>query len=178
MLTFTPLSPVSLRVTGGPAALTVFPDSLPTKVGEKDGIILSAVPEEKLRDGVISWPGEYNQSGVSLKGVGHSDGKQVSYVAHIDGMRIGFLSAPVQDWTDKQLETVGDIDVLVMPASDVKLTQKLVDEIDPRVLILLPGKEKTALSAVEKVIGVKERVNEYKLKGSLPAEGREVIVLV
>jgi hypothetical protein len=55
--------------------------------------------------------------------------------------------------------------------------QKLVEEFDPRVLILLPGSEKGALGAVEKVIGVKERTAEYKLKGALPAEGREVILL-
>ena len=114
---------------------------------------------------------------MSLKGVGHLEGKQVSYVAHIDGVRMGFLSAPLQDWSEMQIEAVGDIDVLVLPASETKLTQKLIDEFDPRILVLLPGKDKEALKAVEKVIGVKERVSEYKLKGSLPAEGREVVML-
>ncbi len=67
--------------------------------------------------------------------------------------------------------------MLALPAADSKLTQKLVDEFDPRVLIILPGTEKGALGAIEKVIGVKERVKEYKIKGSLPSEGREVILL-
>lgn len=173
MLTFSATGPASFRLTGGPASLSVFPD----KAGGKDAITLLAAPQEKDHAGVISWPGEYNTQGISIKGIGQLDTKQVSYEADIDSVRLGFLSAPLQDWTDKQLETIGDIDVLVMPAGATKLVQKLVDEIDPRVLILLPGKDKDALKQVEKVIGVKERTSEYKLKGSLPAEGREVVVL-
>lgn len=172
MLTFTALSPTSFKLQNGDATLTVFPDK-----AAKDGITLSALPEEKESKGVISWPGEYNMSGVSVRGIGHDDGKQVSYVADPDHVRCAFLSDPVNDWTDKQIEAVGDIDVMVMTAADVKLTQKLVDEFDPRVLILLPGKDKEALKSVEKVIGVKQRASEYKIKGSLPQEGREVVVL-
>ncbi len=174
MLTFTALSPTSFRLQNGDANLTVFPDDAKAA---KDGLTLFSVPEEKESAGVISWPGEYNMSGVSVRGIGHDDGKQVSYVADPDHVRCAFLSSPVKDWTDKQIESVGDIDVLVLTAADVKLTQKLVDEFDPRVLILLPGKDKEALKSVEKVIGVKERVSEYKIKGALPAEGREVVVL-
>ncbi len=174
MLTFTATGPSSFRVTGADSPLNVFPDG--GKPSEKD-ITLIALPEEKETPGIISWPGEYNRGGVSIRGIGHDEGKQVSFVADPDGVRCAFLSAPVKDWTDKQIESVGDIDVMVLPAADAKLVQKLVDEFDPRVLILLPGDDKAALAAVEKVIGVKERASEYKLKGALPAEGREVIVL-
>ena len=179
MLTFTSLGPSSLRLTSDGSPMTIFPDPVPTKINEKDGVLLLSVPEEKTSSmAVISWPGEYNQGGISVHGIGHDDGKQVSYVVDADRTRIAFLSSPVKDWTEKQVESVGDIDVLVLPAADVKLTQKLVDEFDPRVLILLPGKDKDALKSVEKVIGVKERVSEYKIKGALPVEGREVVVLV
>lgn len=177
MLTFTSLSPVSFRLQNGDATLTVFPNPSDAANNGKNGIILTAVPEEEGLQGAISWPGEYNVSGVSIRGIGHDDGKQVSYVADPDHVRCAFLSEPVKDWTDRQIEAVGDVSVLVLPAADAKLTQKLVDEFDPRVLILLPGKDKDALKSVEKIIGVKERVNEYKIKGSLPTEGREVIVL-
>lgn len=174
MLTFTALGPSSFRIVGGATPVVVFPD--PVKAS-KEAVTLAAVPEEKDMDNVLSWPGEYNVGGVSFRGIGHDEGKQVSYVADMDGIRLGFLSSPLKDWSDKQLESVGDIDALVMPAGDAKIAQKLVDEIDPRVLILLPTKDKEALKAVEKVIGVKERAAEYKIKGSLPAEGREVVVL-
>ncbi len=175
MLTFSALTSTSFRLAGGPTTVTVFPESA-DKAGAKEITLLSKA-QEKDTDGAISWPGEYNLGGISIKGIGHDGGKQVSYVADVDGIRCAFLSAPVNDWTDKQIEAVGDVDVMVLPAAETKLTQKLVDEFDPRVLILLPGDDKTALAAVEKVIGVKERVSEYKMKGSLPSEGREVVVL-
>ena len=94
-------------------------------------------------------------------------------------MRCAFLSSPLQEWTDKQLESVGDVDVLALPADDLKLSQKLIDEFDPRVLIILPSKNKDTYDSLAKVVGVKSEniVSEYKLKAQLPAEGREVVVL-
>lgn len=175
MITFTSLDSAT-RVSGGAKDLIVYPAD--AKKAVKDNVIvLSASPEEQSTDGVVSWPGEYNVGGVSLKGIGHEDGRQVSFVVDIDGVRCALLSSPLQDWTDYQLEAVGDIDVLLIPTSDAKLVQKLVDEFDPRVLILQPTKEKDAHGAVLKAFGAKEKVSEYKLKSSLPAEGREVVVL-
>jgi hypothetical protein len=176
MLTFSALSPTSLRISSGSSTIIAFPESSPKALKEND-IFLLAIPEEQFRVQVISWPGEYNVNGISILGIEHSGGKQASYVATVDGVRIGFLSLPLKDWTDQQIESVGDIDVLVLPASETKLCQKLIDEFDPRVLLVLPGTEKGALSALEKVIGAKRTESEFKLKGALPAEGREVIVL-
>ncbi len=173
MLTFTSLGGTSVRLTGGTKPFVVFP----AKPEHKDAIVLMPNPQEENTDSMLSWPGEYNLAGVSIKGIGHLEGQQVSYVLEADGIRIAFLSAPLQDWTDKQMELVGEIDVLVLPVSDSKLTQKLVDEFDPRILLLLRTDAKDAYDAVAKIIGVKETVEEYKLKGSLPAEGREVICL-
>jgi hypothetical protein len=177
MLTFSALSATSLRISGGSAPVTVFPDAAPKDVKEKDGIVLLPVPEEQLHTQIVSWPGEYNIAGISIIGVGHNEGRQASYVATIDKVRVGCLSLPLCEWTDAQMEAVGDMDVLVMTAGETKLCQKLIDQFDPRVLIILPGKDKAALGALEKVIGAKQTMSEFKLKGSLPAEGREVVVL-
>ncbi len=176
MITLTSLGSGSLSVSGLNKTLTVFPkDAL--KAAKDNLIVLAATPQEDAPEGVISWPGEYHVAGTALKGIGHLEGQQVSYVVDCDGVRAAFLSSPLQDWTDKQLEFVGDIDVLVIPTNDAKLVQKLVDEFDPRVLILIPGEDKNAHASVMKVIGAKETVSEYKLKSSLPQEGREVVVL-
>lgn len=173
MLLFTALGSGSLRVTGTQKQVVVFP-SQGAKAVADNVIVLLPNPEEDTTKGCLSWPGEYNEAGVSIRGIGHEEGQQVSFVVEADGVRMGFLSSPLKDWTDKQIELAPDIDVLAIPADDAKLVQKLVDEFDPRILFLLPGKD---ASTVEKSIGVKERVSEYKLKGSLPAEGREVYVL-
>lgn len=173
MLLFNALSGGSFSLSGAEKDIVVFPPE-GAKAASDSAIVLLAAPEEKTTKGCISWPGEYNVAGVSIKGVGHVEGQQVSYVVEADGVRMGFLSTPLQDWSDKQIELAPDIDVLAIPTEDAKLVQKLVDEFDPRIILLLPGKD---AAAVQKAIGVKEHVQEYKLKGSLPVEGREVYVL-
>lgn len=176
MLTLTSLALGSFKVSGAGKPLIVFPADA-AKAADDSTIVLASVPQEQSKDGILSWPGEYHVAGVAVKGIGHLEGKQVSYVVTADGIRLAFLSSPLQEWSDKQVEFVGNIDVLVIPTSDAKLVQKLVDEFDPRVLILLPTKDQAEHSAVMKSIGAKETVSEYKLKSSLPQEGREVIVL-
>ncbi len=176
-LTFTTLGGTGVRISSSNSSVTVFPSS--SVAGGKDMLVLLSEPEETPSEGVISWPGEYNTSGVSVRGVGHGEGQQISYVASIDGIRCAFLSSPLQDWTDKQLEMVGDIDVLVLPAEGQKIAQKLIDEFDPRILILIPTDDNAAYSAIAKLVGVQpdSTMAEYKMKSTLPAEGREVVVL-
>jgi hypothetical protein len=176
MITFSAIGDSCLRIKGGERDVIAFPESA-AKADDTKAVILLAVPEETPTANAISWPGEYNEYGISIRGVGHSEGQQVSYVVDMEGMRMAMLSAPLQDWTDAQLEAVGDIDLLVLPVSDAKLTQKLVDEFDPRILLLLRAGDKDALDSIAKVLGVKETLSEYKMKGSLPAEGREVYVM-
>ncbi len=176
MLTFTSLSPSSFRVAGAGKALTVFPEK-PEKSDIKTAIVILSTPEEQSKPGVVSWHGEYKEGGVCIKIIGHDGGQQGALVVESEGVRMAFLSQPLKDWTDQQLEMVGDIDVLALPAGDVKLVQKLVDEFDPRILMILPGGTKGELGAVQKVTSPRETVSEFKLKGSLPAEGREVVVL-
>lgn len=174
MLIFIPLGGLSLRVTGAEKPMVVFPGAKPT---DEEVISLLGNPEEENSPGAISWPGEYNVGGASIRGIAHREGQQSSYVAEIDGVRIAFLSSPLQDWTDHDLEFVGDIDVLVLPTDDAKLAQKLLDEFDPRALILLPSHDHA--NVVKSIAAGALSVEEYKLKGksSLPAEGREVVVL-
>lgn len=175
-LTFTSLGGTTIRVDGTPSTLTFFPADV--KAPDKGALLLLSSPEEETTAGVISWPGEYDISGMSIKGIGHGEGQQVSFVLTFDGVRMAFLSSPLQDWSDKQLEVVGDIDVLVLPTDEVKTAQKLIDEFDPRALVLIPTK-KDSYEALAKVVGVKPEavMGEYKLKATLPAEGRDVVVL-
>ena len=171
MLTFTSLGASTVRLKDGGKSLIFFPSG---KVSDKEAILVYSKPDENPPKGTISWPGEYNEAGVSIRGIGHGEGDQVSFVVEADGVRSAFLSTPLQDWTDHQLEMVGDIDVLVFPSDDAKLAQKLLDEFDPRVLLVIPGKDH---ASIVKLVGPKETAEEYKVKGSLPAEGREVVVL-
>ncbi len=153
--------------------------AFPEKPREKAQLSLLPHPEEEVKAGVISWPGEYDTDGLSIHGIGHDEGKRVSYVVDNDSVRIAFIAAPLHEWTDYETEQLGDIDVLCLPADDAKLGQKMLDDVDPRVLIPLPTNDEKTFTDILKIAGAqgKELIDEYKLKGSLPAEGREVVIL-
>jgi len=177
MITFSKLSDAGVLCVFAKKKIAVFP-------GEKDktdaDISVFSSPDEDPAANTVSWPGEYDFDGVSVRGIGHDEGKFVSYVMQADDVRCAFLSAPLHDWTDHELELLGNVDVLVIAAEEPKLVQKLVDEIDPRIFIPLEvkGQEK-AYTEILKNSGAQgvEEVKEYKQKGALPAEGREVVVL-
>ena len=173
VLTFTSLGGHSLRITGGQKAVSVFPG----KNAEGDMNLLPS-PQEEGPDNAISWPGEYDVAGITVRGIGHGEGQQVSYLIEDDGTRCAFPCSPLLEWSEEDIERLGDVHVLALPAENSKVVQKLLDEVDPRVLLLVPGKDGKLDSDVLKVCGAvgKEQVSEYKLKGSLPAEGREVVV--
>ncbi len=173
MLQFSAIKNGGVRVTGGTRALSVYTP----KPAQADDLLLQCSPEEVPSKGIVSWPGEYDVGGVTLRGIGHEEGQKVSWLAVVDGIRVAFPVVPARDWTDHEIEQLGDIHVLVVVADDAKKTQKLLEEIDPRVLVLLPG-AKGLDAEVLKVSGAqgKEIVSDFKLKG-MPAEGREVVVL-
>ena len=173
MLTFTHLKGISVRVAGAEMPIVSFPEK-----PVAGAINLLPSPQENPNREMLSWPGEYDIAGVTVRGIGQVEGQKVSYAVEADGVRIAFPSSPLEAWDDIDIEHLGDVAVLVLPAEDVKLCQKLIDDVDPRVLILVPGNDGTINPDVLKAAGAvdKERVSEYKLKGSLPQEGREVVV--
>lgn len=173
MLTFTHLESQSVRVTGGEMPVVSYP-AKPVS----GAINLLPSPEANPSREMLSWPGEYDVAGITVRGIGQLDGQKVSYVVEVDNIRIAFPAAPLEAWDDTDIERLGEVQVLVLPSDDVKLCQKLLDDVDPRVLILVPAADGTIHPDVLKAAGAadKERVSEHKIKGSLPSEGREVVV--
>lgn len=173
MLTFTHLGGVSVKVTGADMPVVSFPET-----SAAGSINLLQNPQENPSREQLSWPGEYDVAGITVRGIGHMEGQKVSYLVEADDVRIAFPASPLDSWEDADIERLGDVHVLVLPAQDVKLCQKLIDDIDPRVLILVPAADGSLHPEVLKAAGAadKERVSEFKLKGALPQEGREVVV--
>lgn len=175
MLTFSATKGAAVVCVGAKKSILVFPKG---EINANDLSLISS-PEEETHEGVISWPGEYDYDGVTIRGIGHDEGQQVSFVTRIDGVCVAFLSSPVKEWSDYEIELLGDVDVLVVPSEKPKILQKIIDEVDPRVLILrLSGDKKVDEEAIA-VCGAQdaEPVSELKLKGSLPAEGRQIVIL-
>jgi len=177
MLTFTYLGGTAVQVVNGKKTLIVNAEK--GSQSKDDTVVLLGHPEEEPSKGTISWPGEYDIAGIAIRGIGHEEGANVSYVLTASGVRCAFLHSPLHDWNDDELELLGDVDVLCIPSDDPKIIQKLVDEIDPRVLIPLDtgGAEKYAEALKVSGAAGKEAEDKYELKGSLPVEGREVVVL-
>lgn len=171
MLTFTALGPSSVRITNGSAAVTAYAD----KPAQSGDMLIHSVPEEVPAPQVICWPGEYDVGGVTLRGIGHDEGRQTSFLVVMDGIRCALPSTPIKEWSDAELQQMGDVDVVVVPSAEPKILQSLVDELDPRALVILSADDNAELL---RALGAqdKEPVTEYKLK-SLPQEGREVVVL-
>lgn len=175
MITITSLGGRAIRCVLGNTTLVAFPESADSSAD----ISLLSNPEEEVKAGVISWPGEYDISGIAVRGIGHDEGQRVSYVVDDGKVRTAFISTPLHEWEDHNLELLGDVDILCIPTDDAKIAQKMVDTVDPRVLIPLPTKDEKTFVELLKHVGAqdKEIEPEYKLKGSLPAEGREVVIL-
>ncbi|TSC59291.1 MAG: hypothetical protein Greene041662_587 [Candidatus Peregrinibacteria bacterium Greene0416_62] len=174
MLTFTSPDGRSLLIeTGNKTKLAFFPEKPLT-----GALTFLSKPEETPTEHVISWPGEYDLNGVSIRGIGQDQGGHVSFVIEAEGVRIAILPAPLHDWTDHELGLLGDVAIMAVQGDDSKIAQKIIEEVDPRVIVPLAS-EKSTINDVLRVIGAvgTAAVPEWKLKGGLPAEGRQVIVL-
>ena len=163
-----------LALVLGKSTLLLYP-----RAPKPDTLSLLREPEEAPSRDVVSWPGEYDVSGVSIRGIEHREGQFVSYVLTAEGVRIAAPSSPLEEWTDLVIELLGDVHVLLLPAADPKICQRLLDEVDPRMLILLPADDGALHPDVLKMCSATEKapVNEIKLKGSFAAEGRDVAVM-
>ena len=157
----------------------MFPEEAPKKCPDGTYVLLSK-PVENADDSIISWAGEYDYAGMIIKGIGHRDTDQVSYIVTSEDLRMGFLSSPLTALNEFELELFGDLDVLVIPADDEKIAQKIVEEIDPPVIIPLNTKDGATYKEVILACGGNgsDSMKEVKLtKSGLPKDSREIYVL-
>ncbi len=154
-------------------------DVFPATIRENTWTFLSS-PEEEMTDPKrVSWPGEYDFSGVSVRALGQGDGSAVSYHLVSENVRLAFVNAPLLSWSDSDVSALGEVDVLAIAADDVKKVSALVEAVDPRILVLLPT-EAGDIASVAKACGLPEvvPVKDMKIKVStLPSDGRQVVVL-
>lgn len=97
---------------------------------------------------VIHGPGEYEVAGVGVIGIstyhdsnkGSDRGVNTVYSLQIDGLRIVHAGDLGHMLTDKQIEELGECDILIVPVGghytiDAKQAQELVQEIEPSIVI-------------------------------------------
>ena len=140
---------------------------------------------------VVDGPGEYEVGGVMINGVrtyrdgarGAERGRNTVYVIHLDELAFCHLGDLGHDLNTQQLDEIGRVDVLFVPAYSILTPDKLtevISEIEPRVVVPLYD-EPAQLDRLAHELGLKEWESLEKLNvtsASLPAEGEETRVVI
>jgi len=96
---------------------------------------------------VLTWPGEYEVSGIAItamelaapEGEKKDTVKPMIYTFDAEGMKVCYISDYSMPITDELMETIGDVDVLVVPVGKEKANydeiHKTIEEIEPRIVI-------------------------------------------
>lgn len=151
---------------------------------------------------VINGPGEYEIEGMSIIGLpsfhdnkkGQERGKNTIYIYEIEGLRLAHLGDLGHKLTDDMVESMGELDVLMIPVGGVYTigsheAVEITRAIEPKIVIPMhyqvPGLNPAVFSGLtdEKPfiaeLGLAVR-HEKKLSlkaGSLSDEGQEIVVL-
>jgi len=62
---------------------------------------------------VIAGPGEYEVGGIEITGIKTGDTGGLFYIIYVDGVRVGLVSQLTEQLSDKKIEKVGEVDVLL-----------------------------------------------------------------
>lgn len=180
--------------------------SLGAKSVTKDGdIALQTSPVLKLADKavpklVISGPGEYEVSGVSVYGIaarGHLDEpgetNATMYKLVHNGLSVLFTGHIYPELTETQLDQVGEVDAMFVPVGGSGYTLdaigalKLVKDIEPKIVVPTHYDDKSLkfempqaeLSQVLKELGMepKEATSKLKLKPGELSDVTQLIIL-
>jgi hypothetical protein len=123
---------------------------------------------------IISSPGEYEASGISVFG------EPEFFVMEIADIRVCYIQTPDAKLTDDQLEEIDGVDVLLLPikkgALDADKIKKILGQIQPNILIPLSSNN---LTEFLKTAGLEKTNTMDKLKVTktdIPEE-MEVVVL-
>lgn len=88
---------------------------------------------------LVDGPGEYDVKGLFVHGIA-ADGGAI-YAIRLEDIRLGFLGSIKQkELTDSQLESLGEIDILLVPVGgktvcDAEEAVTLLNQIEPRIVI-------------------------------------------
>jgi L-ascorbate metabolism protein UlaG (beta-lactamase superfamily) len=141
---------------------------------------------------VLDWPGEYEVSNVAIEAICPLGENFNIFVFALDGIKICHLSYLSHELPEDLLDRIGEVDILMVPVGgsevlDGKLAQKVVEAIEPRVVIpmLYAGTEtKLKIGGIAdflKAMGktATEPTEKYSVssRSSLPEDRMDFVVL-
>ena len=149
--------------------------------------------DDKKKPFLVHHAGEYEVQGIFVTGIKASkkDGTDHSiFRIRLEDISIGFLGAIDRKLNDKELELLGDIDILIVPVGggtvlDKDTAAEVVNQVEPRMVIPsyfdvsgLKNKLDDVESFCKEVSCPREDINKLKItKSTLPQEDLEVRVL-
>ncbi len=137
-----------------------------------DNISINNVAEDE-----IIGPGEYEISGVKVRGAGvsgPSDEIHSVYKVVIDDVSIGVLGDIDIELNENALDVLSEIDILLVPSNG--MTGKLVKSIEPKIVIPGWGDAKTAMGEMGQKPEPEEKL-VIKKKDLEGMEGTRLVVL-
>lgn len=143
----------------------------------------------------ISYPGSYEVSGFSINGfsaLAKEDGSSVIYSVNIDGVKIGVVGEVDKELSDDQLESLGVLDILIVPVGggdslDATGAAMTVRKSDANVIIPINyadadinySTEHTDLDLFLKESGLEvEKVAKYKIKSASAIPEKPTVVVL
>lgn len=89
---------------------------------------------------VLNWPGEFEVSNVAIEALCPLGENFSIFIFALDGIKICHLGYLSHELTEELIDKIGEVDVLMIPVGgaevlDGKLAQKVVEAIEPRVVI-------------------------------------------
>jgi L-ascorbate metabolism protein UlaG (beta-lactamase superfamily) len=196
------------RLRGRSAAVVTdpFPPALGPKLRLDGNLVTVSHPHENhshvqsVKDAyVVEGPGEYEVAGVTVRGLptyhdsqqGAEHGRNTVYVIELDDVRVCHLGDLGHTLDDRALETIGNVDVLLVPVGggrtlDGAKAAEVVRQVEPRYVVPMHFGHpslRTELAPVErflKEMGVPESEAQAKLtvQASAAAEGETKVVVL
>lgn len=166
-----------------------FPKSLSPDIaiftnGEKDSITLSGNPF------ILSTPGEIEVKDVLISSAQGNGLDETLLRIDTEGISVAHLGITNKPLTEKQLEIVGGVDILLLPVGGGKMFNaeqalNALNEIEPRIVIPIGQKSDNDTDAKDvsefiKEFGLQPKATESKIiikKKDLPQEETELYVL-
>lgn len=182
---FKPQDDVKLK--GGVASLIV--QSHEGKDTENISVFESEHPEEGRKIFVVEHTGEYEVQGVFVTGIDapKKDGSAHSiYRIDAEGMHVGFLGALDRQLTAKEVDALGTIDILILPAGGGTVLSPqdavaVTGQIEPRLVIpaYVGSGSFAAVDVVKREMGCpSEDMQKLKItRAQLPEEDMRMVVL-
>lgn len=136
-------------------------------------------PEDKRCPFVVEHAGEYEVRGVAVTGVAapRKDGSaHTVYRIDAEGMGIGFLGALDRALTDKEVEALGTVDILIVPGTSAALAGENVAKVEPRMVI--PSYVEDTSAVVRELGCPAETSSKLKLtRAALPEEDMKLVTI-